>query len=378
VRTAVVVAETPLPPTSGFRQRTLHLARQLARAADVDVLALGPVPGAGDEPFALRSIPHARSRWAALAGSARRPYLAAKHASNAQADAVRRGHYDTVQVESPFLVPAVVGRRPVILDAHNLEHELANSLVAGERRAVPRARWRWEAAKTERFEAWAARAVDAVCATNAAEAAAFDTMGSRRTIVVPNGVDTTEITYAKPAPDPTIVYVGHFGYRPNAAAARELAGDVFPRVAARVPGTRLTLVGRDAGPDLVALQSRAITVTGAVVSVLPHLRAARVVVLPIRAGSGTRLKILEAMAAGVPVVSTRLGAHGLDLQDGRDLLLADTAAELAEHTVRVLTDDGLAARLSVAARSAVERSYEWSVVARPLVALHAELAASPR
>jgi glycosyltransferase involved in cell wall biosynthesis len=84
------------------------------------------------------------------------------------------------------------------------------------------------------------------------------------------------------------------------------------------------------------------------------------------------------MAAGVPVVSTRLGAQGLDLEDGRDVLLAETPDELAEQTGRVLTDDDLASRLSTAGRTTVERAYDWSIVARPLVALHQELAASAR
>ena len=376
MRSLVVVGETPVPPTSGFRLRTLHLARQLAGAADVDVLALGPVPNADGEPFRLIGVPHNRSRARALATSLTRPYLAAKVASKKQAAIAHDSRYDTVQVESPFLVPAVAGLRAVVLDAHNLEHEVAASFVTGERRAVPRARWRWEAAKTRRFESAVARAVDAVCVTNATEARTFDAMGATRTLVVPNGVDTASIAYGPPAASAAMIYVGHFGYRPNAAAAIELADEILPRVARRVPTVRLTMVGREPGSELLRRAAANVTVTGEVESVTPYLAASRVLVVPLRAGSGTRLKILEAMAVGVPVVSTRLGAHGLDLTDGHELLLGETPDELAEQAVRVLTDDALAGRLSQSGRAAVERTFDWSIVARPLVALHAELAGS--
>jgi glycosyltransferase involved in cell wall biosynthesis len=109
-------------------------------------------------------------------------------------------------------------------------------------------------------------------------------------------------------------------------------------------------------------------------NVLPHLRAARVTVLPIRAGGGTRLKALEALAAGVPLVATPFAVGGLGLRDEEHVLLGERPADLAAQTLRVLDDDALADRLSRAGRALVERRFDWPQVARPLVELHHELA----
>ncbi len=121
-----------------------------------------------------------------------------------------------------------------------------------------------------------------------------------------------------------------------------------------------------------------VAVLGAVDDVVPCLHHARALVVPLRAGSGTRLKILEAMAAGTPVISTPLGAAGIDAVDGAHLLLAETSAGLAEATVRVLTDDALARRLSEAARARVEEHYDWSVFAPTVAAVAGDLVRTGR
>jgi glycosyltransferase involved in cell wall biosynthesis len=203
--------------------------------------------------------------------------------------------------------------------------------------------------------------------TSDVDAAFFERAGAREVLVVPNGVDVRAVPWAAPAAGRTLIYVGHYGYQPNAAAALELADEVLPRVRASVPDAQLQLVGAD---PTEAMRARPVEVTGTVPDVLPYLRAARVMVVPLRSGGGTRLKILEALAAGVPVVSTPLGAEGLELRDGEHLLVGETRADLAALTVRVIEDDALANRLSTAGRAHVERTYDWTALARPLVDLH--------
>ena len=373
-KTLVLSCETPVPPNSGYRLRVLHLARRLAEAGDVDVAGLGPVPDDGREPFRLRGVPHRVSRIRSLLASWRQPYLAARFASRPMAELAAAGSWDVVQSESPWLVrEALAAGAPVVLDAHNVEADIARSLAATDERAVHRLRWRWEAGKTARSEAWAVRNVDAVVACSTADAEALAAAGARRTLVVPNGVDTAAVAHQVPADGSLLLYVGQLGYRPNEAAAIRLIDDVLPLVRAEVADATVRIVGRDPTDAVLSRRGPTVDVPGEVPEVLPHLHAARVLVVPLEAGSGTRLKVLEAMAAGVPVVSTALGVAGIEAEHGRHLLVADTAAGLAEQAVRVIRDDDLARSLSTEARRLVEERYDWAVVAAPLVALHAEL-----
>lgn len=374
-RLLILSGESPLPATTGVRLRVLHLARQLAAAFEVELLALGSVPGDVVEPFALQGVPHSWGRSRPLIGALNRPYMAAKLDSSAARKLSEGFAPVTAQAELPFLVPAArFARAPVVLDAHNVETELLLSLSEQEPHALRRLRWRWEARKTERFESAVARSIEAVCATSDHDAAAFERWGARQVVVVPNGVDTRSVGYQEPSTSSQLVYVGNFGYRPNALAAHELVEEILPLARNSRPEVGVTLVGR--GSEALAGTAQAgVETTGEVQSTLPHLRAAGALVVPLRAGSGTRLKILEGMAAGTPIVATPLAAAGLGVRDGEHLLLADTPADLAAQVVRILSDRALARSISARARAFVERSYDWSVVARPLVELHARLGA---
>lgn len=379
MRSLVLAFETPVPAHGGYRLRVLHLARQLAAESEVDVVALGEVGGADHEPFRLLGVPHHVSRRRALLTSWRRPYMAARVASPAAAELVRGGGWDVVQTESPWLVDeARAAGRPVVYDAHNVEWEIARTLAASDARPLHRLRWRWEAAKTVAAERRALGAVDAVLACSDVDAEDLRSLGARRVVVVPNGVDTTAVPHREPATGATLLYVGQLGYRPNEQAAIELIDDVLPIVRARAPQARLQIVGREPGDALRRRASAHVEVTGEVPDVLPYLHGARVLVVPLNAGSGTRLKILEAMSAGVPVVTTTIGAMGIDAVPGTHLLVGDRAEDLAAQALRIVEDDGLARSLSVEARRLVEARYDWRVAARPMVDLHHELAGARR
>ncbi|HUP33402.1 MAG TPA: glycosyltransferase family 4 protein [Gaiellaceae bacterium] len=374
----VLAGESPLPANSGVRRRTLQLSRELADVFAVEVAALGEVPSAGDEPFALRGIPHRRTRARALAASVLTPYQAALVRSSRARRHVLSRRWATMQSELPFVAPMLLGidAAPLVLDAHNVESDVLRTMAEQEHRPVHRARWRWEAAKTERFERTIVRAATAVCATSEEDAASLEAMGARRIAVVPNGVACAAVAWRAPADSAELAYVGHLGYKPNADAARELVSEVLPIVHRTRPDASVLIVGREPPHDLAAREEGHVRVTGEVPDVLPFLRRARSLVLPLRSGGGTRLKALEALAAGVPLVSTRFGVAGLDVRDGEHVLLGERPAELAAQALRVLEDDALAERLSTAGRRLVETRYDWSVVARPLIELHAELGAA--
>lgn len=369
----VLAGETPLPPRSGVRLRVLHLARQLATAFEVEILALGSVSHGSDEPFDLTGVQHDWGRLRPLLRSSTRPYMAEKLASVGAGQLAAGAGATTAQAELPFLVPtALHARAPIVLDAHNVETELLQTLAAGEPNRLRALRWRWEAKKTDRFERAMARAVAAVCTTSEADATTFERWGAREVVVVPNGVDTKTIEYREPSQSSVLVYVGNFGYRPNALAARELVEEVLPALRESHAGATVRLVGASS-EEVVDEGSSGVEATGEVESTLPHLHAAGAMIIPLRAGSGTRLKVLEGLAAGVPIIATRLAVAGLHVRDGEHVLLGETPNELAAQTARVLADQALARALSKRGRALVEQNYSWDVVARPLLELHARL-----
>jgi glycosyltransferase involved in cell wall biosynthesis len=166
------------------------------------------------------------------------------------------------------------------------------------------------------------------------------------------------------ASPPELLFVGGFGHPPNVDAAVRLATAVFPLVLERCPGARLTLVGDKPPPAVRRLAGPEIAVTGRVDDVEPHLDRAAVVVAPLRLGGGTRVKVLEALAAGKAVVATRLAADGIGAVGGRHLLLADTDGELADATVRLLLDGPARARLGRSAREWALATLDWERAVR--------------
>jgi glycosyltransferase involved in cell wall biosynthesis len=195
--------------------------------------------------------------------------------------------------------------------------------------------------------------------------------------LIPNGVDTAAL---RPLPEAAagkrLIFVGHLRYPPNVDAVRFLAHHILPALRARIPDARLTVVGDGAPGALGEFSGRDdIDLVGRVPSPLPYYQDAHVAVVPLRAGGGTRLKILEAMALGRPVVSTPLGCEGLAVEDGKHLLVADDAANFAAAVARLLTDRALVARLTLEARALVERDYDWTGIADRLLRVYDELLA---
>ncbi len=188
-----------------------------------------------------------------------------------------------------------------------------------------------------------------------------------RVFVIENGVDTAyyeaaAVSGANAAGKPNrIVFVGSMDYHANIDGAVSFAHDVWPGLHDRYQKLIFTIVGRDPAPEVRALATHpGIEVTGTVDDVRPSYGEALAAVVPLKIGGGSRLKILEAMAAGVPVVSTTLGAEGLDVHDGEDILIADTNEQLAEKIVSVIESEELWQRLNAAGRALVSEHYDWS------------------
>jgi glycosyltransferase involved in cell wall biosynthesis len=194
--------------------------------------------------------------------------------------------------------------------------------------------------------------------------------------VIPNGVDTAQYDLLPELSDSKeILFIGKMNYPPNVDGALFLHREVLPLVREQVPQARLRIVGTSPSPEIQALAADPmVEVTGEVEDVMPHYRSACLSAVSLRAGGGTRIKILESMAFGRPVVSTSLGGEGLAVTHGENILLADTPADFASWTVRLLSDQRLRQRLVGKGRRLVETTYDWEVIAQQLLQVYDEAA----
>jgi glycosyltransferase involved in cell wall biosynthesis len=273
---------------------------------------------------------------------------------------------------------APFGHRPpaLVVDSHNIDHDLARQYIrAGSfpRRLYAGANW-W---KLRREELATYRAADGVYLCSAADQRRLlDLIPGIRTRVIPNAAD---VEYYQPrATDPppdgrTIVFFGHLSYFPNVDGITYFVQEIWPRIAEVHPGARLKIIGGQAPQSLLALRRLGVELTGFVPDLRPHLASAVAVVVPLRLGGGTRLKVVEAMAMGSAVVSTSLGAEGIEAVPGRDLLVEDQPEAFAGAVNRLLAEPSLAARLRQSARQLAVRRYAWSGAAKALESFYREI-----
>jgi glycosyltransferase involved in cell wall biosynthesis len=257
------------------------------------------------------------------------------------------------------LLPPDVPRVLDLFDVHSVMAQRALAL-AGDADRVAAAR---EAERTLAFEKRAVEGCDACLAVSEADAnAARSILGAVNVHVVPNGVD---IRYFAPTNSETepgaMLFTGRMSYEPNADAACHFAADVLPLICREVPHARFHIVGAAPPARVSVLASDRVAVHGRVDDVRPHLAACQVVVVPIRAGGGTRLKVLEAAASGKAIVSTTLGVEGLPFVAEEDLSVADTPSDFAAATIALLRDPERRAALGARAH-AVARRYDWSTI----------------
>jgi glycosyltransferase involved in cell wall biosynthesis len=374
VRSVLVTKFLPLPADSGGKQRSLAVLRRLAslgevvlccfddeRADRAGLARLGVdvrcVPWRPTAPRIARGILHAWS------GSAARFWDADLAAIVKQA--VAEAPTDLLQVEYSTLGPYLNGvQAPLrVLDFHNIESSLAASYArsASPLKAVP---VRMEAAALRGLEWRSVRNVDIVVVVSDKDRERLPNTRAD-VLVCPNGWSPTGPL--PPAADPVVAFVALLGWRPNADAAVWLVEEVWPLVGARRPDARLLLVGRSPGPRVQRLAAPDVTVTGTVPDTRPYLAQARITVAPLLSGGGTRLKVLESLDVGRPVVATPIGAEGLEDLVGEGVTVTRTAQAMAEAIVDYLGDPDKATRDGVHGSRAVADRYAWDAVLEPLM-----------
>ena len=382
----VVLPSVPLPADSGGAIRSLRLLLSLARSFRVTALTL---QRPGRESEALRDllgpqgqlvqVAHAPLAPGELAGAAvdllrsrplryRRYVGRAMQAALGQLLASRKFelvHFD--HLHTAQLLPLVRKMQPearVVIDEHNVEARILIRMAATLDRAR-REVMLWQARRVLRLEQTLIPQADLVLACSEVDAAELRHLGARQVQVVPNGV-SPELVSAPSAERSDLVFVGAQDWWPNADASRLLAQSIWPLLAPQVGGSQLLIVGRNPPAHVRALAGARVQVTGSVPSVGPYLARAWATAMPLRVGSGTRLKILEAAAAGVPIVATRLAAEGLPVRHGEHVLFAETPEEFASALSQLHTDRTLAGQLAEHMRT-LAGDYTWNAIGQQLV-----------
>ncbi len=386
----------PYPPWEGHQIRTFNLLKAVCSRHDVHLLSFARRDEEISHAAALRDmcasvelieipLEHSRLRFLLdlfLGVATDRPFVVRKYHAAAMERALRH----LVEVNSPDLVhldmlplvqyaPVAQGV-PLILNEHNVESLLL--LRRGERARSPAHRLFFcsQAGKLRRFEIQACRTVQRVLACSPDDAAILQEMaGIDRVDVVANGVDVDYFAPREvPERDPhNMVFVGGMTWFPNRDGVEFFLQRVIPLVRRRIPDATFTVVGKAGSLTVPPHLRESVTLTGFVEDLRPWVWRAGLYVIPLRIGSGTRLKLLEAMAMAKPIVSTTIGCEGVAVQHGRELLMADGEQQMAAAICRLMEDQEMAARLGREARARVVERYDWRRLGGELLDLYQQL-----
>ncbi|HIE1834250.1 TPA: glycosyltransferase family 4 protein [Pseudomonas aeruginosa] len=394
-----ILPYSPWPTTSGGKTRQYHLLRSLAaRGHRITVLLHSKQPVSAEdrqalEPFLERLVVLPRrplrslsTLLAALFAALFAPYplLASVNGLSAElqrtATELLREPWDVVQVEhsysfQPYERPLRDAGQPFVLTEHNVESSLGAATydrLPGW--ALPFVRYdQWRYRRWERRVMSQAAAVVAVTEKDARQLGA---MLGRPVPVVVNGVDCEHFAAARPTPEAQrVLFLGNYEYAPNVDAVEWMLDEILPRVWAHCPEARMSVCGYALPAEWAQRWSDPrIEWQGFVPDLLQLQSSSSVFLAALRHGGGSKLKVLEALAAGLPLASTAQGVSGLELRDGEDYLGGESAEQLANAVVRLLQDPAQARALGENGRAYVRRAHDWSVAASQLEQVYAGLA----
>ena len=384
----------PFPPDGGVHIRMYHTLRLLSEAFDVTALLFfrreeRPSPGRVREGLAGLSFLHqveafplpqefSRVRWvgdhlrSTLAHRAYTWYAYDSAAFRARLAELRRtgefalGHIDSLDLAG--YLPDLDGL-PVVCAHHNVESALLRRRAERERNPLRREYLAFQGALLQKLESeWCRRVALNVCVSREDVAILQPRAPATPFIVVPNGADTGTLLPVDRPLEVDVLGIGGLNWGPNREALEFLCSDILPPLRRRRPDVRVRWVGRASDADRREFRDRhGVELTGYVNDARPYFASAACVVAPLRAGGGTRLKILDAWAMERPVVSTWIGAEGLLARDGENILLRDDAEGFAAAVAEVVADPSMGSRLGRAARRTVESVYAWEVIGGPMI-----------
>ena len=388
---AVIDGDVPYPTNSGKRLRSLNLVLPLARRHRITYIARCASAAAGHEaadylsrqgihPIMVEAPLPAKNGVGFLARLAQNlasplPYSVSSHFSGKMRVAVA-AHAATEPVDlwqlewSGYRYCTQGLQGPTVMQAHNVDSLIWQRYAETEPNILKRAFLREQWRKMHRFEQRAFQSVTRIVSVSEPDAEmARKEFGTLPIDVVDNGVDVG--FFRDVLPDRTshqVLFLGALDWRPNIDAIAVLLDKVFPLLRARVPQASLAIVGRSPSQALAARidQTPGVVLHADVPDVRPHMAASAAMAVPLRVGGGSRLKIIEALAAGLPVVSSAVGAEGLHIVPGTDYRLADTPEQMADALVAILRTDRPTANEMDAVRARVAQRYDWPLLAERL------------
>lgn len=386
----------PLPAINGARRRILATASYLSQRHDLTLVSLRehnpsaalPTETTYEVPWQdyVVGLPD-KSRWRTAVRScfSRRSYGQVKYWNHNFLSMTEKlletQPFDCIWVHTLNMAPYIEqcfpgnqswqsrSRPEFVLDQHNVDELYYRSFVNSKANATWRMYAMLEMLKAKYLQKrWFPRFDAILCVASEDLQKTAEYVDSRTSLwLVPNGVD---IDYFRPVsqPDPqertlTLVFGASMDVAMNQDAVHWFAASILPRIKQQVPDVQFWIVGRDPPATVRSLAEReGITVTGTVPDVRDYYRQAAVFVVPLRAGGGTKLKTLEAMAMGLPIVSTTVGAQGLDVESGRHLYIADNPKVFAAYVIELLEDRNKAVQMGGEARRLVEQQYSWTSI----------------
>ena len=384
----------PFPLTDGGRIRVFNLLKQIAQKSDVTLLALETQPTDAEGVTELQQlgiqvhlVPNAPTLPRVSFGTLANAFLKRQPITVARYDlpVYRQKFRELVATENFALVHYEMFHTaqfrtevdlPSVLSQQNVDSAIWRRLCGETANPFYKFAYWTQQLAFQRYERGLSPKFDAVTCTSDIDAAVFQRHCSADNIeIIPNGVDVThyqpDFTSETPA---HLIYIGSMDWYPNEDAVAFFAAEVLPGIQDKVPDVQFSIVGGNPSTRVQKLAAReGVIVTGRVPEIKPYFAEATVFVVPLRIGSGTRLKILEALAMGKAIVSTSVGAEGLDLKDGEEIFIADEPTTFADAVTRLLTDASLRRRVGENGRARVEQDYDWRSIGEKLHNLYESL-----
>ena len=384
----------PFPLTDGGRIRVFNLLKQIAKKSDITLLALETQPTDEEGVAELQQlgvqvhlVPNAPTLPRVSLGTLLKAFLKRQPITVARYDlpAYRQKFRELIATENYDLVHYEMFHTaqfytetdlPGLLSQQNVDSEIWRRLCSETANPFYKFAYWTQQLAFQRYERVLSPKFDAVTCTSDIDAAVFQGHCAADAIaIIPNGVDVThfqpDFTTEAPA---HLIYIGSMDWYPNEDAVAFFADDILPGIQSKVSDVQFSIVGGNPSARVQKLAARdGVIVTGRVPEIKPYFAEATVFVVPLRIGSGTRLKILEALAMGKAIVSTSVGAEGLDLNDGEEIFIADAPEPFAEAVTRLLTDPALRRRIGENGRARVEKDYDWRSIGEKLYQRYTEI-----
>ena len=384
----------PFPLTDGGRIRVFNLLKQIATKNSVTLLALETQPSDAEGVAQLQQlgvqvhlVPNAPTLPPVSFGTLLKAFLRRQPITVARYDLpayrqkfrelIATGTFDLVHYEmfhtAQFYTEA---RLRGVLSQQNVDSEIWRRLCGETINPFYKFAYWTQQLAFQRYERVLSPKFDAVTCTSDIDAIVFQRHCAEDVIeIIPNGVDITHYQPDFSSEVPAhLIYIGSMDWYPNEDAVGFFADEVLPRIQESVPDVKFSIVGGNPSARVEKLAERkGVIVTGRVPEIKPYFAEATVFVVPLRIGSGTRLKILEALAMGKAIVSTSVGAEGLDLKEGEEIFIADEPTVFADAVTRLLTDASLRRRIGEHGRARVERDYDWRSIGEKLHSLYTKI-----